>query len=339
MVADNVSRRGSTQLLKVFEPMLRFSARLERGTVDLTRPRTEIGRLETQINASMDALDATTLVSAVGELLHTFTPDGVAAAVTDLPPRPMRRQCKTLNDYLDIVDRDAPFTLGIVYAGSKLFGLDFTAKSLEAIGKLRDAARGSGETRLEALRIAAGFILESLYKELIVVLYEIECVRRSQPIAAGLGFGNLVENVAHSTCALLPGFVDRHAARIRNAGYHDRWQERALGSNLIDLHETEPSLRAMTPPQIYQRLCSRYRDVQDLTHCIMWRATASLLSLCGQPPLTRVLTAMFAGTPHDPVLTEQLWQVLGNVVGNASARLMAVNWTPRRHTSLIPKAS
>jgi hypothetical protein len=329
MADDTDPDRTAAELLKVFQPMIRFSGRLERGAVDLARPRTEIARLKKQIVSSLDRVEVATLVSGLRDLLCAITPEEITAALSELPPRPQRRRCEMLNAYLDLVERHAPFAIGIIYGGSKLFGLDFLSKTLEAFGKLRNAARGSGETRIEALRIAAGFILESHYKELATVLYEIECLRRSRPITVGLEFGNLVENVAHSTRDLLPAFVDRHTARMRNAAYHDRWCQREDGSGVIDLHDTESALRGLTPPQIYGRLRDYYRDVQDLTHCLIWRATASLLLLYSRPPLNVALAAACGGKPHDPSLADAVGAVLAGAMGGAWTRLDTVNWIPR----------
>jgi hypothetical protein len=328
MVMTDASSSGV--LLQIFGPMIRFSDRLERGTVDLTRPRTEIARLQQQIAASLEGAELATMISEIGVLLRALTPDDIAAALSDLPPRPQRRNCVAINAYFDLVERDAPHALGIIYSGSRLFGLDFSAKILEALGKLRMAARGSGEARIEALRIAAGFILESLYKELMIVIYEIECLRVSREIRSELAFGNLVENVAHSTRNLLPGFVDRHAARMRNAAYHDRWKERVVGSSIVDLHDDECALRSLTPPQIYQRLRDYYRDVQDFAHCLVWRMSASLMSLCSRPPFTFALAAGFAGKPLDPALSAEVRTILGDAIGGATHRLQDINWTPRR---------
>lgn len=329
MADDNKLDLNKAELLKVFEPVIRFSGRLERGTVDLARPRTEIARLKKQVVASLDGVEPAKLVSGLGDLLRSLTPEDVTLALSDLPPQPRGRRCAMLNAYLELVERHAPFTIGVIYGGSKLFGLDLLAKTLEAAGKLRDAARGSGETRIEALRIAAGFVLESQYKELVTILYEIECVRRARQITADLTFGNLVQNVASSTRDLLPGFVDRHAAQMRNAAYHDRWRTREDCSNVIDLHDTEPALRGLTLPQIYRRLRDYHLDVQDLVRCLAWRTTASLLLLCSRPPLNVALVHGFAGKPHDPALAEAVREVLGSAMGDTCARLQAVNWSPR----------
>jgi hypothetical protein len=264
------------------------------------------------------------------QLAHDgVTPDDIAAAFSEIPPRPRRRHCEIICDYLDMVERDAPFVPAIIFGGSGLMKMHFLAKTLEAFGKLRQAARGAGESRIEALRVAAAFVLESMYQEMVIVLYEIECVRLSRPITPGLSFGNLVDNVAHSTRDLLPGFIDRNAARIRNAASHDHWQEREFASGVLDLHDTDPTLRSLAVSQVYRRVRDCYRDVQDFAICMQWRTAASFLSLFSRPPMTHALAAVFSGKTQDREVADAVGSVLSATLGAAGACLSAIGWTSR----------
>src|SRR5690348_15194311 len=75
MANNNDPEPDGAELLKVLKPMIRFSARLERGTVDLARPRTEIARLKKRIDTSLDGLDGAALVSSLRGLLREITPE------------------------------------------------------------------------------------------------------------------------------------------------------------------------------------------------------------------------------------------------------------------------
>src|SRR5690242_20553412 len=76
---------GRAGLLTVLRSVGRFSGRLGRGSVDLTRPRTEIGRLKQEIEASLEQLDRAAVLSELRDLLRTITPDGIVRALAELP--------------------------------------------------------------------------------------------------------------------------------------------------------------------------------------------------------------------------------------------------------------
>jgi hypothetical protein len=316
------------ELMKVFAPVIKFTQRIERKSIDLSRSRTEIARVREEIAKSTENLDARALAAGLAELFGCHSEQEIAALLSVPPDRPRRRNSDMLCEYLTVVDRDAPFAIGIMFGGTRLVGLTFVQKAMAALRYLRDAARGSGETRIEALRVATPVVLESFYKELVTVLYEIECLRLRRTITPQLAFGNMLDSIVHSTSQLLPGFVDAHAAAIRNAASHDRWDERTVGSELLDLHDTRPELRGLTPPQVYRRLRERYRDVHDLANCMLWRLTVTWLEFLSQPPMTTLFAALLVNQVT-PELDESAKTALASVLGPAQSRLAAIGWIPR----------
>jgi hypothetical protein len=320
-----------TELIKCLNPIKRFSSRLERGTVDLTRPKTEIERFKKELSSSLDSIDGERIRRVLVGLLQSLPAFDVKEAFSSYP-RPRGRRLGPLCDYLDGVERDVPFLSAIAQGGSFLPTLGFLEHWMTARARLRAAAATRGEARAENLRSLAEF-LEVLYREMVTVLYEIECVRRGRQIHRGLDFGNIIETVVAWTRDTLAGFVDPEAARIRNAAAHYHWLYDPT-SKCVQLHnrnkQGESTWEArFTLRELYARLRGLFLDVGHLEAALIWRMSSSFFEMFREPPLCRIFEPGVLASPP-PELAVQNQQAFALRFQTVHTQLAISHWTSRR---------
>jgi len=320
-----------TELIKCLHPIKRFSSRFDRGTIDLSRPKTEIERFTNDLSLSFDRIDGERLRRVFVGLLQRL-PAFDVKEVFGSQPRPHGRRLDLLCNYVDGVERDIPFLTATILGGSFLPTLGFLEHWMTVQARLRVAATTRGEARSESLRSLADF-LEVLYREMVTVLYEIECVRQGRQIHRGLDFGNLVETVAAWTRDALPRFVDPEAARIRNAAAHYRWRYDPT-TEYLHLHnsnkqgeinwEARFSLR-----ELYARLRGLFFDVGHLGVALLWRTSNSCLEMLREPPLSHLFEPGVIAAPP-PELEAKNRQAIALRFQPVQSHLVTSRWTSRR---------
>lgn len=319
------------ELLSLFMPFKRLSDRFERGTVDLERPKSEIARLTKELRSACEQMDGERLAGLLIRLLREIPPFA-PKVVFATRPRPQGASVGVLCDYLEAIDRQVPMLTSIVHGGSAMPTLQFLEHWMTAQARLRTAATTRGEVRAQRLRVLADF-LEVMYRELVTILYEIECIREPREISRGLDFGNLVEAVSGWTRGSLPGFVDRDAARIRNAAAHYHWHYDPA-TDLLHLQNRNKKGKvnwedSFQLPDLYRRLRDMDLAVGQMEAALLWRSSAAFCEMFREPPLSHIFEQGVLEVPP-PELAEQNQAAIAARFTTLERHLAVAGWTSRR---------
>src|SRR5687767_6842987 len=146
MVTQNANY---AELLKLTAPIRRFSTRLDRRTLDLTRPKWEVGRFRKDMETAVDQIDVARLGDAFNNMLEQVAKSKSGRAsrrIRELTlPRPRGNTNRMLCEYLDGIEREVPLAVAIVFASSAFTSLEYV-EQLFAIGaRMQDAAAARGE--------------------------------------------------------------------------------------------------------------------------------------------------------------------------------------------------
>lgn len=283
------------------------------------------------MDSACEQMDSGRVASLLGRKLRQL-PSFDVKDVFATRPRPEGALARVLCDYLDEVDRQVPMLTPIVYGGSLMPTLGFLEHWMTAEKRLRAAANTRRELRAEQLRALAEF-LEVVYRELITILYEIECLREPRPIHRGQDFGNLVDTVVTWTRDSLPGFVDRDAARIRNAAAHYHWRYDPA-TDLLHLHNRKKrdkgTWEASFPlPELYRRLRKMYLAAGQMQAALLWRVSTACFEIFRELPLSRIFQpGVFESPP--PELAEQNRAAIAALFKTLEGHLAVARWTSRR---------
>lgn len=216
-------------LQRLADPVIAFARRMEQGRLDLFAPEQIVDRLYARLDAAIDRIPRPIITTGLIAILRDASFWNGVATEEDLTP-----QVKAFCGYFRALDAHWPYASSILIMDSRYVRRSLFADFLRAMGYLQRASSTHQEHCADWLRHASGTIIESLYYELVSLVYSAECLRRRKPFAAKRG-GAQLQELAREAVDSFSGLFLGSEGRIRNAAAHyDRWRY-SHASNSIHL--------------------------------------------------------------------------------------------------------
>jgi hypothetical protein len=218
MTAEHFLKGDSGKLLRrAFSPVVSLVRGLDGGRFDLFAPERIVDRFYAHLEAVVDLIPGHLVSRGLIALVRddSFW-EGASSRAT---PR-----VKAFCDYFRALNTQWPFASTILIMGSRYLKRPMFADLLRAMGQVQRATAARREHRAEWLRHASLTIVESLYYELVSLVYAAECLSSGTEFRLARG-GPQLGFVARMASAKLPGLFEGEEGRLRNAAVHcDRWR-------------------------------------------------------------------------------------------------------------------
>ncbi len=244
---------------EVASPLSRGVASILRGAVRrvskpaaLRRPKTEIVRAKRGMEAVLDthlgALPLSAQKAAMRPVLDAMQ-DGLGDfARQGLRARKTRRWAR----YLLTVHGEVPYLPSVARAIVRGPGDDATANFMQAGLLCMRAARGRGEPRKDALRLALQHIGETIYRQVVETTYWCESLRRGRTPKEVPELGTALQQARDWTLAADFDLLQPDAVHYRNAAtHHETGFVYDLKTGRVRLRDRRGWTRVHSLPELY----------------------------------------------------------------------------------------
>ena len=204
-------------LKRAVVPLARVARQFESGRLNLFAPDRLVDGLFTGVEAFLDRIP----IDTISTWLTWVVRDDAfwRPSRAGLTPR-VRAFCQ----YFQELNEQHPYASTLLFMGSRYTHRGVLIDYLRAVGHIQRAAMTRRENRAEWLRSASQTIVESLYYELVSLVYAAERLKTGRQLARSRG-GDQLGFLARNTATTLPDLFVGDEGRLRNAAVHyDRWR-------------------------------------------------------------------------------------------------------------------